>query len=355
MSNFLNIIYPPPKNVDDYIFNANNFIYVPSRGPRGATGGGSTGPIGIAGATGSTGMTGFTGATGSLGPTGATAPASPAISFYAYLTTPQTIISDVVVNLDATLFDTNNFFNATTHRIQPTIAGYYQFNGSVRLTVPKEDLLCSIRKNGTLPLTGSQVSGGAVAYESNVSGVLYMNGTTDYVELVGYHSSIFSTTIVGDAYNTFLSGFLISGIGPTGNTGSTGPPGSATNTGATGPPGVTGATGVTGPIGIPGSATNTGATGPTGMTGTQGSQGPQGPQGPAGTTNVVTGLAAIGSYAFLSNPNLHAAYTPGITSNGSFLRYAPVNTTSPGAGTTWQLMGHIATNSPSGSVWVRIS
>jgi hypothetical protein len=112
---------------------------------------------------------------------------------------------------------------------------------------------------------------------------------------------------------------------------------------------VTGATGYTG---IPGTATNTGATGPTGMTGPQGAQGAQ---GPAGTTNVVTGLAAIGSYAFLSNPNIHPAYTPGHTTNGAFLRYAPVNSTSPGAGTTWQLMGHIDTNSPSGSVWVRIS
>lgn len=227
--------YCPAKNTDDTIFNISNYRYNCSGGGIGGTGPtGSTGPIGIAGATGSTGMTGFTGATGSLGPTGATAPASPAISFYAYLTTPQTIISDVVVNLDATLFDTNNFFNATTHRIQPTIAGYYQFNGSVRLTVPKEDLLAMIQKNGVARLTGSQVSGGAVAYESNVSGVLYMNGTTDYVELVGYHSSIFSTTIVGDAYNTFLSGFLISGIGPTGMTGSIGHTGT---TGATGPTG----------------------------------------------------------------------------------------------------------------------
>lgn len=171
-------------------------------GPTGSSGAtGATGAQGVTGATGSQGATGSTGATGTIGNT---------VSFNAYATTIQTITNTpVVVNLDASLFDTNNFLNPTTHRIQPTIGGYYQFNGSVRLTVPKEDLLCSIRKNGTLNLTGSQVSGGAIAYESNVSGVLYMNGTTDYVELIGYQSSIFSTTIVADAYNTFLSGFLI--------------------------------------------------------------------------------------------------------------------------------------------------
>lgn len=154
-------------------------------------------------------------------------------------------------------------------------------------------------------------------------------------------------------------------IGFTGPIGPTGLPGFASGTGATGPTGALGPTGYTGEAG---SATNTGATGPTGdngigVTGPTGSTGsvgigvtgPTGSQGVAGSTNVVTTLAAVGSYAFLRYPGAHAAASPGTTVNGGNLRYAPLGTTSPGASGTWRLMGYLDTNSTEGSVWVRIS
>lgn len=354
MSNFLNIIYPPPKNVDDYIFNANNFIYVPDRGPRGATGGGSTGPTGGLGSTGSTGM-GSTGPTGMMGATGAVI--YPLVGQQMVRLQDNNGYGSIYTGVRRFLTTVVNTGTDITYTDSATLGASFTINTSGVYGISYVDNF----PNGTdmmLTLNSTTFSG----VPSNLNQIIaFGTQITDYKMTIAVSVYLNAGDIVraqqhnvGGPSNQDYTFFCITrtdaggskgDTGPTG-AGGTGPPGSATNTGATGPPGVTGATGMTGYTGIPGSATNTGATGPTGDVG---------PQGPAGTTNVVTGLAAIGSYAFLSNPNLHPAYTPGITSNGSFLRYAPVNTTSPGAGTTWQLMGHIATNSPSGSVWVRIS
>jgi len=171
---YFNIVYPTPRNIDDTIFNANNFIFIPERNRIGTTGGfGDTGPTGAEGIpgtavnTGATGPFGYTGDTGPTGNIGDTGPFG-----YTGDTGPDGI-PGTAVNTGAT--------------------------GSTGYTG------CT----GPTGIPGTSSGTGATGPE----------GSTGYTGWTGPEG------IPGTAVNT-------------GATGPTGLPGVATNTGSTGPPGV---------------------------------------------------------------------------------------------------------------------
>lgn len=124
-------------------------------------------------------------------------------AFFAYGTTPnQSVTPGIItkVTLQQEQFDTANAFDTTTnYRFQPTVAGYYQFNGVLRTSantgVSSVEFVALYGTNANLAVVaGELLRGNEVAYsnrqsasaQSVVSGILYMNGTTDYVELWGY-------------------------------------------------------------------------------------------------------------------------------------------------------------------------
>lgn len=84
-------------------------------------------------------------------------------------------------------FDTNsNFDNTTNYRFTPTIAGYYQINGSFAVNGTSGGVASAIYKNGSQYKQGNYVNVSAISEQSVVSSLVYLNGTTDYVELWGY-------------------------------------------------------------------------------------------------------------------------------------------------------------------------
>jgi hypothetical protein len=86
------------------------------------------------------------------------------------------------------LFDTANAFDSVTNsRFQPLVAGYYQINGSVQMNGAVSRMIVSIFKNGSEFLRGFDVIGNCGT--ATASAVLYLNGTTDYVELYTYNGS----------------------------------------------------------------------------------------------------------------------------------------------------------------------
>lgn len=105
-------------------------------------------------------------------------------------------------------FDTNSNFDSTTnYRFTPTIAGYYQVNGSITANGSTE-LVALIYKNGTLYKAGSDIAV-STNYASVVSSVLYLNGSTDYIELYAFTAS--ATTTFAGISATYLNGFLVRG------------------------------------------------------------------------------------------------------------------------------------------------
>lgn len=114
------------------------------------------------------------------------------------------------VNLGTENFDTNNCFdNVTNYRFTPNVAGYYQFNALLYQSSSSSAnyVWPIIYKNGNLGLAG--VSAGPASGldgSSSVSGLLYMNGTTDYVELYCYVTG--TNPVIDAGLYTVFSGFL---------------------------------------------------------------------------------------------------------------------------------------------------
>lgn len=143
------------------------------------------------------------------------APGGPAFS--AYLNTSnQTVTTGVAtkVAFNAEDFDTDGCFDSTTNRrFMPNVAGYYQFNWSV-LAVPASgglsQLMASLYKNGAEVKRGvqnAQTSGTIVAINGGGSALVYMNGTTDYVEVFGAAYGTTPYFLAGSAFCCF-SGYL---------------------------------------------------------------------------------------------------------------------------------------------------
>jgi hypothetical protein len=126
-------------------------------------------------------------------------------AFRAYKTTTQTISQSVntKVTLETESFDTNN--NFASSRFTPTVAGYYQVNAAVYVAATANILLAMIYKNGAEVSRGSYST--ADAYVSNVSDLIYMNGSSDYIELFAAHFDAKGFRVVGTT-QTFMSGFL---------------------------------------------------------------------------------------------------------------------------------------------------
>jgi hypothetical protein len=136
---------------------------------------------------------------------------------------PQGVMFSAFVNADVSVanaasiifngknYDSHGWFNTTTGRFTPQLAGYYRFNWRVRFNSSASGWnVCTLRKNGAGQHEGQFMTAGALLYANVGSGVVYLNGTTDYVDLAPYRSDSAATTIGGGAYNhSVLEGQLI--------------------------------------------------------------------------------------------------------------------------------------------------
>jgi hypothetical protein len=102
-------------------------------------------------------------------------------------------------------FDTNNNFDTSTNRFTPTVAGYYQINLFVGLT-GATNTQAIIRKNGSSTVVGWYLVNTS-SYGGMASDVIYMNGTTDYIEGFMYVSG--NSTVAGGSTFTTMSGSLV--------------------------------------------------------------------------------------------------------------------------------------------------
>ena len=160
----------------------------------------------------STGLTPGGVAQGSLG----TNVAGNGPAFSAYLNTTQNVSNGVItkVVLNAENFDTANAFDSTTnYRFQPTVAGYYQLQGCV---TNGSGAAVNGYTNGRIYKNGAAYSSTASQQPSNgnyasayCSSLVYLNGSTDYVEFYTDHSG-FTTNPIGLVAGewTYFTGFL---------------------------------------------------------------------------------------------------------------------------------------------------
>ena len=105
-------------------------------------------------------------------------------------------------------FDTNS--NFASNRFTPTVAGYYQINAVTWATAGTSMTYTGalIYKNGTQYSLGYGAAWSSTGASGSVSDIVYLNGSTDYVELYIRVSGTGTLTV---SNNTSFSGCLIRG------------------------------------------------------------------------------------------------------------------------------------------------
>jgi hypothetical protein len=124
--------------------------------------------------------------TGTIITTGSTfAGTGPAFS--AWLSGSQTLSSATLTKLQVNTeeFDTANCYdNATNYRFTPNVAGYYQVNGRIQIGVSNTQVYLAVYKNGAIFKDLDNNPGSSLM--ATGSCLIYLNGSTDYIELYGY-------------------------------------------------------------------------------------------------------------------------------------------------------------------------
>lgn len=123
-------------------------------------------------------------------------------AFRAYMSSAQSLSNATLtkLNFNSVLYDTNSNYNASNYRFTPTVSGFY-FVGSNIYTSATAQVY--IYKNGSAELTGYYAAG----VGQSVSGLVYMNGTTDYLESWYYGGAI--TTANNASVSTLFYAFLV--------------------------------------------------------------------------------------------------------------------------------------------------
>jgi hypothetical protein len=125
----------------------------------------------------------------------------PAFRGFANSTTTISNTTFIKVNLLGESFDTGSYFSSS--RFTPLVAGFYLIQGAVDFEANVTGMFAAIYFNGSIASLGS--SG---IRSSQVSDLIYMNGTTDYVELYAYQASGSSKNLTSNTTGTYLCGHL---------------------------------------------------------------------------------------------------------------------------------------------------
>lgn len=132
-------------------------------------------------------------------------------AFSAYVNANQTITSSTYtkVNFDTEEFDIGSCYDTTLKRWTPNKAGYYWVSVTVNnvSTVGGSIAICSIYKNGNSIKQGGDVRG-TFAGSFTAVALIYMNGTTDYLEGFAYLTAT-TPIITSGAGGSYFSGHFV--------------------------------------------------------------------------------------------------------------------------------------------------
>ena len=134
-------------------------------------------------------------------------------AFRAALSADQSITTATAtkIQFNTEIFDTNSDYdNSTNYRFTPTVAGYYQVSATMRAEGSSLSLIALyIYKNGSNDLLLELDTKSTSTTHLAGSTLIYMNGSTDYIEIYGRIDGT-SPKFGGNATlnNASFSGFL---------------------------------------------------------------------------------------------------------------------------------------------------
>ena len=125
---------------------------------------------------------------------------------------------DTRVNFNTTEFDSNFDFNVGTGTFQPKVAGFYNITAHVNLQINNtaSEIIMYVLKNGIQRIAQTYsfdippviVNGTFFIVTSELSKLVYMNGTTDYLEVFISQSTGPSLTLVSGLENQYFTASL---------------------------------------------------------------------------------------------------------------------------------------------------
>lgn len=137
--------------------------------------------------------------------------------FYAWLTNTTNVTdnTNTKVVFDTVSFDSHNYYSSATGRYTPLIAGYYRFDYRVAVNgTTIIQYIADLYKNGSIVFRGNRLLGISGVTTAGIgqtsSQIVYMNGSTDYVEVYGLVDASSGTAFYGaGGQGSFFQGQLI--------------------------------------------------------------------------------------------------------------------------------------------------
>ena len=118
--------------------------------------------------------------------------------------------SDTKLTFDTEEWDVGGYFNTSTHRYTPLVAGYYLVTVSAGLTTTTP-VRTKIFKNGSLERGSGSIDSAAYGYNNAIiTALVSMNGSSDYLE--GYVQASGSGTVPTGKYITFFQAHLVGAL-----------------------------------------------------------------------------------------------------------------------------------------------
>ena len=134
-------------------------------------------------------------------------------AFSAYQSSSQTINNNTYtkISFQTKEFDTtSDFDNTTNYRYTPSVEGYYQINANMSINGGAVgETLAELYKNGSIIKRTVGFYNANNTYAANVSCLVYMNGSTDYIELYGYQNSGSNKPTYNDSRFTWFQAHLV--------------------------------------------------------------------------------------------------------------------------------------------------
>jgi hypothetical protein len=136
-------------------------------------------------------------------------------AFSAYQSSAQSFANATIVKVQYQTeeFDTASAFDSTTnYRFTPLISGYYQINASIAWSGTTAGYaLAYIYKNGASYKAGNLGTGNAAGQLCIVSSIVFLNGSTDYIEIYAQQGFGSSQNSIATSNTVYVNGCMVRG------------------------------------------------------------------------------------------------------------------------------------------------
>ena len=124
-------------------------------------------------------------------------------AFRAYMSSAQTItgLTFTKLQFNTEVFDTASCYDTATYRFTPNVAGYYQVSAATYFAATAQ---LYIYKNGSANMTGPYLN----STGHSILGLVYLNGTTDYIECYYFGSANVTTSNNNEFANIFWASLV---------------------------------------------------------------------------------------------------------------------------------------------------